>query len=68
MERRLTELNEELKSKIESRRLGNFAFETLDIPAFVAKVRDGGLGGEGWESQFKFLPLYPKLWEALEAS
>ena len=27
-----------------------------------------GPGGEGWESQFKFLPLYPKLWEALEAS
>ena len=68
VERRLTELNEELRSKIQSRRLGTFAFETLDIPAFVAKVRAGGLGGDGWESQFKFLPLYPKLWEALEAS
>ena len=68
VERRLTELNQELRSKIESRRLGTFTFETLDIPALVAKVRDRGLGRDGWESQFKFLPLYPKLWEASEAS
>ena len=45
-----------------------FSFETLDIAAFVAKVDGRGPSGSGWGSQFKFLPLYPKLWEALETS
>ena len=68
VQRRLTELNEEFRTKIESRRLGTFSFETLDIAAFVAKVDGRGPSGNGWGLQFKFLPLYPKLWEALEAS
>jgi hypothetical protein len=52
VEERLCAFNHEFKSKIESGRLGHMRFESIDIQAFVTN-----------ESQFKFLPLYPQLWE-----
>jgi hypothetical protein len=53
---KLGEFNAEFKSKIESRRLGPMKLEDIPLDKFVQQVR-------GPESQFKFLPLYPRLWE-----
>ena len=67
VEQRLSELNPEFSAKVESRRLGTLEPEVLDFAAFVQRVGTKR-HGHSWESQFKFLPLYPKLWETLEAS
>jgi hypothetical protein len=53
VEQRLCEFNPEFAAKIESGRLGRTRFEIVSRSDFVKG-----------ESQFKFLPLYPRLWEA----
>jgi hypothetical protein len=62
VENKLGILNKEFKAKIESRRLGRIIFETLPIRDFVCRVSDPN-DSTTVGSQFKFLPLYPKLWE-----
>jgi hypothetical protein len=56
IEQKLGEFNLEFKAKIESRRLGRMKLEVIPLHDFIRRVR-------GPESQFKFLPLYTKLWE-----
>jgi hypothetical protein len=56
VEQTLGEFNLEFKLKIESRRLGRMKLEVILLHDFIRRVR-------GPESQFKFLPLYTKLWE-----
>ena len=60
----LGELNLEYRAKRESGRLGGVRLERLDLPALRARLPDGGAAG--LDSQFKFLPLYPRLWESSE--
>ena len=59
----LREINLEYKSKRASKRLGKVRFETMEFEEFRRLVQDRDLGQ--WDSQFKFLPLYPRLWESL---
>lgn len=59
----LREFNLEYKSKRDSKRLGEAQFEIIGIDEFRKLFEDRGLGR--WDSQFKFLPLYPRLWESL---
>lgn len=59
----LREFNLEYKSKRDSKRLGPAQFEIIGIDEFRRLFEDQGLGR--WDSQFKFLPLYPRLWESL---
>lgn len=59
----LKELNLEYKSKRQSRRLGEIQLEQLDLSEFRTRMSGAGLGA--WDAQFKFLPFYPRLWEAL---
>lgn len=59
----LREFNLEYKSKRDSKRLGEVQFEIIEIDEFRRLFEDRGLGR--WDSQFKFLPLYPRLWESL---
>lgn len=64
-DRLLAELNTEYRHKRESRRLGPVRFQQLDASGFrrrmAARPAPPDLDG-----QFKFLPLYPCLWESLE--
>lgn len=59
VEKKLGEINREYKAKRESRRLGEMTFQAVPIREFVSKTTGAAAG-----SQFKFLPLVPKLWEA----
>lgn len=63
VEERLAEVNMEFAAKIASRRLGRMTLETVRFRDFVRRLT-GHEQSTAWESQFKFLPLYPKLWEA----
>lgn len=60
----LQEFNLEYKSKRESKRLGAVRFETIEFDGFRRLVEENGLGR--WDSQFKFLSIYPRLWESLK--
>lgn len=60
----LGDVNLEYRAKRDSGRLGGVRLERLDLPALRARLPDGGAGG--LDSQFKFLPLYPCLWESCE--
>jgi len=64
VEKKLSIINEEFKVKIETRRLGRMVFEAVPIRDFVRRVSNPN-DSTTLGSQFKFLPLYPKLWEAL---
>lgn len=56
----LGEMNCEYKSKRASGRLGPMMFLEIEIPAFAERLAENG----NWESQFKFLPLSRRTWEA----
>lgn len=58
----LGESNLEYRAKRDSGRLGGVRLERVDLPALRARLPDGGAAG--LDSQFKFLPLYPRLWES----
>jgi hypothetical protein len=62
IDEKLGEFNDEYKSKIQGRRLHPMVMEVVPIADFIRHLvgADAAL-----ESQFKFLPLYPKLWESL---
>ena len=60
----LGEMNLEYRSKRRSRRLGNVQLEQVGLSEFRRRVSRAGLGD--WDAQFKFLPLYPRLWESLQ--
>ena len=59
----LQEFNLEYKSKRDSKRVGAVRFETIEFDEFRRLVEENGLGR--WDSQFKFLSIYPRLWESL---
>jgi len=62
---RLMEINSEYEAKIRSGRLGSMSAEVVGVGPFVTNmIKRGG----GWLSQFKFLPLYPRLWETFNDS
>ena len=64
-DRLLAELNPEYRNKRESRRLGAVRFQQMNASEFRRRMGTGpappALG-----AQFKFLPLYPRLWESLD--
>ena len=60
----LGEINGEYRSKRESKRLGAVRLEQISMSEFRRRMPAATRGD--WESQFKFLPLYPYLWESLE--
>ena len=57
--------NPEYESKRRSGRLGSIAFQQLELREFRRLTSKLNLGD--WDAQFKFLPLYPRLWESLAA-
>jgi hypothetical protein len=60
----LLEINGEYKNKRTSKRLGAVRSEQISMSEF--QLRMPAATQDGWDSQFKFLPLYPYLWESLE--
>ena len=64
-DRLLAELNPEYRNKRESRRLGPVRFQQMNATEFLRRM---GIGPAppGLDAQFKFLPLYPRLWESLD--
>ena len=56
----LGELNLEYRAKRVSGRLGGIRISTLDRAGFLQRA---GGGAAHPDSQFKFLPFYPRLWE-----
>ena len=65
LDAQLGELNREYRSKRESQRLGPVRTEAVSLADFRDRVSRAT--GSGWDSQLKFLPLYPYLWEAAGA-
>lgn len=59
---KLQAVNPEYASKRRSGRLGGIELVKIDLPSFAARV-GGARHEKSWESQFKFLPLYTKVWE-----
>jgi hypothetical protein len=57
----LRRLNPEYDAKRSTARLGPVWGQALDVDAFVARVA-GSAAVATWQNQFKFLPLYPRLW------
>ena len=57
----LCELNLEYRAKRASGRLGNVRLERLGLRELRRRLPEGSAAG--LDSQFKFLPLYPRLWE-----
>ena len=60
----LCELNGEYRYKRATGRLGAVRLERIEIRTLRARLPAGG--ASGLDSQFKFLPLYPRLWESYE--
>ncbi len=61
----LSTINREYASKRQSGRLGEPGLESLELEEFVGLV-GGDRQRKGWQSQFKFLPLVCRSWEALK--
>ena len=57
-------MNGEYRNKRESERLGAVRLQQISMSEFRHRMPAATQGG--WDSQFKFLPLYPYLWESLE--
>ena len=57
----ICELNLEYRAKRASGRLGNVRLERLGLRELRRRLPEGSAAG--LDSQFKFLPLYPRLWE-----
>ncbi|MES1208275.1 MAG: GH3 auxin-responsive promoter family protein, partial [Pseudomonadota bacterium] len=66
-DRRLRAVNFEYRDKVHSGRLGPMRGIEMDLPALVALI-GGDRHRADWEAQLKFLPLYPRTWEALTAA
>ena len=64
-DRLLAELNPEYRNKRESRRLGAVRFQQMNASEFCRRM-GAGPSPSGLGAQFKFLPLYPRLWESLD--
>ena len=64
-DRLLAELNPEYRNKRESRRLGPVRFQQINASEFLRRM-GAGPAPPGLDGQFKFLPLYPRLWESLD--
>ena len=64
-DRLLAELNPEYRNKRESRRLGPVRFQQMNASEFLRRMGTGP-APPGLDGQFKFLPLYPRLWESLD--
>ena len=64
-DRLLAELNPEYRNKRESRRLGPVRFQQMNASEFRRRM-GAGPAPPGLGAQFKFLPLYPRLWESLD--
>ena len=62
-DRLLGELNTEYRSKRESGRLGSIRFQEMSLGEF--RQRMSASAAPEFNAQFKFLPLYPCLWESL---
>ncbi len=60
----LREMNLEYRSKRGGCRLGDIQLEQVGMSEFRNRMSEAGLGE--WDAQFKFLPLYPRLWESLQ--
>ena len=60
----LGEINGEYRSKRTSQRLGPVRLEQISMSEL--RLRMPAAIQDRWDSQFKFLPLYPYLWESLE--
>jgi hypothetical protein len=56
--------NSEYAAKVKSDRLAPLRLVQLSQEELLDRLAPGGRAG-GWEAQFKFLPLYRKLWEEL---
>ena len=64
-DRLLAELNPEYRNKRKSRRLGPVRFQQMNATEFLRRM-GAGPAPPGLDGQFKFLPLYPRLWESLD--
>ena len=60
----LCEVNPEYRAKRASGRLGRVRLERVALRELRERLPDGS--PSGMDSQFKFLPLYPRLWECRE--
>jgi hypothetical protein len=60
VERKVEECNSEYQSKIRTRRLGRMVSTTVGIREFVSYIVRSSAAVE---SQFKFIPLYTRLWD-----
>lgn len=61
----LCAMNAEYRSKRASGRLGSVRLERIGLRKLRERLPAGGAAG--LDSQFKFLPLYPRLWESSDA-
>jgi hypothetical protein len=62
VEEKLCEFNSEYAAKVDSRRLGRMTLEITTADEFVRTLVRANATSE---SQFKFMPLYPRLWESV---
>ena len=60
----LRDVNSEYRAKRSSGRLGAVRLERVGLHGLRERLPRGS--GSGLDSQFKFLPLYPRLWESSE--
>ena len=60
----LRDVNSEYRAKRSSGRLGAVRLERVGLHGLRERLPQGS--GAGLDSQFKFLPLYPRLWESCE--
>lgn len=60
----LCDVNSEYRAKRSSGRLGAVRLERVGLQGLRERLPQGN--GDGLDSQFKFLPLYPRLWESCE--
>lgn len=64
-DRLLGEVNGEYAGKRSSGRLGRVEFLRISPGEFAVRL-GGSRRGNGWNAQFKFLPLYRRLWESFD--
>ncbi len=60
----LRDVNSEYRAKRSSGRLGAVRLERVGLHGLRERLPRGS--GDGLDAQFKFLPLYPRLWESSE--
>jgi len=62
----LAELNSEYRAKRASGRLGAMHGTVVSLDEFLDRLAGETARRQSWEAQFKFLPLYPRLWDAVD--